>query len=531
MNRLRVATSIVLVILVITVFSLVWLALLQGPLEFHTTKVCQLTGEDDRERPGKQTGIQLSGVPAGITGSDLGFPFEHAGKLRLLFGDTREIDPDLCEPAVCGTSGNPKPGVPEGTETVEDAAAWDRLTRFRDGADSIASTPLNIDPDQCLPLTFQMDDPEIRPVRGNAGLVLKYDILPKFHAVMLNGKHLGRFETPVSGFSDGRSMYAFFTVRDRPPGCGQPDGCALGDEDPGGQAKLAKSDDDGRTFTEVSTVSRGKFQWPVPVVTDAGTVIGIPSHLTGRVVLIWGTGREVYAQFRHSYPYLAVAPLHTVESMDSWRYYEAIGADGKPVWGDQEPKAQPLPPFGQPSARYRIWNWLTGRSFLPREPPYHKCLGEFSVGYIPEWQKWVMLYACSDDEKKGYNEANTRGIHLRTADAPWGPWSPPQRAFDPEEGYCRFMHHQDKSPCTPNPGDKGVVDTDFVDTDTGKLQYGGEYAPFLIPRYTKVDRHQTVLYFVMSTWNPYQSVLMRTRVSPPRPWDFRARWHYITQGF
>jgi len=71
MTILRVAASIVLAI----ILWLLWLALLQGPLEFHTTKVCQLTGEEDRERPGKQTGIQLSGVSAGIMGSDLGIPF------------------------------------------------------------------------------------------------------------------------------------------------------------------------------------------------------------------------------------------------------------------------------------------------------------------------------------------------------------------------------------------------------------------------------------------------------------------------
>jgi len=110
------------------------------------------------------------------------------------------------------------PGVREGSKTVQGNEAWNRLTRFRDGADSIAWVPLNSDPENCLPLTFEMDDPD--------------DMGPKFHAITLNGKHLGRFETPVSGFSDGRIMYAFFTVRDRPPGCVQQDitdGCALGD--------------------------------------------------------------------------------------------------------------------------------------------------------------------------------------------------------------------------------------------------------------------------------------------------------------
>jgi Domain of unknown function (DUF4185) len=506
--RLIVATSVVAVALLASL----WLALLQGPLEFRTVKVCQLTGQEDRERPGNPTGIKLSSaVPdAGITGSDLGFPFEYNGELRLLFGDTREVHPDLCEPGVCGTPKDqiPKFGVPPGTPRVESQAEWDRLTRHRDGADSIAWAPLNRDPEKCLPLTFEIDEPD--------------DIGPRFHAVTLDGKHLGRLETPVSGFSDGQLLYAFFTVRDRPSGCLQqdiPDGCALGDKEPGGQSKLAMSTDGGRTFKSICVgaqdcaVSKKKFQWPVPLVARARDIPGLPPDLTQHVVLIWGSGRLEGEEFRHSYPYLAVAPLPLVGIIGSWRYFAGLGADGKPKWSEHETEARRLPPFGsQPPL---------GLDPV-RLPPYHKCLGEFSVGYIQEWQKWVMLYACGGGD--GYNRENRRGVHLRTADAPWGPWSPPQLVFNPEDGYCHFMHHQ--SSCAPNPGDKG-----FVDLMAGKLQYGGEYAPFLMPGYTKVDGDTTSLYFVMSTWNPYQVVLMRTRVRPPRWWDLPARWDYVRRGF
>jgi hypothetical protein len=49
--------------------------------------------------------------------------------------------------------------------------------------------------------------------------------------------------------------------------------------------------------------------------------------------------------------------------------------------------------------------------------------------------------------------------------------------------------------------------------------FGGEYAPYLIARYTKVDADRTTLYWVMSTWNPYQVVLMKTEVRAPRVWE------------
>ena len=50
--------------------------------------------------------------------------------------------------------------------------------------------------------------------------------------------------------------------------------------------------------------------------------------------------------------------------------------------------------------------------------------------------------------------------------------------------------------------------------DTAERAWGGEYAPFLLPsRYIKTDATGTTFYFEMSTWDPYQVVLMRTHLS------------------
>jgi len=40
--------------------------------------------------------------------------------------------------------------------------------------------------------------------------------------------------------------------------------------------------------------------------------------------------------------------------------------------------------------------------------------------------------------------------------------------------------------------------------------WGGEYGPYLIARFFTGDERQTTIYFVMSTWNPYNVVLMRS---------------------
>jgi len=41
-------------------------------------------------------------------------------------------------------------------------------------------------------------------------------------------------------------------------------------------------------------------------------------------------------------------------------------------------------------------------------------------------------------------------------------------------------------------------------------QWGGEYGSYIMARYTTGDADGRRIYYVMSTWNPYQVVVMRT---------------------
>jgi hypothetical protein len=44
-------------------------------------------------------------------------------------------------------------------------------------------------------------------------------------------------------------------------------------------------------------------------------------------------------------------------------------------------------------------------------------------------------------------------------------------------------------------------------------EYGDVYGPYQITRYSTGKANEVCdLYYTMSTWNPYQSVLMRTRI-------------------
>jgi hypothetical protein len=64
----------------------------------------------------------------------------------------------------------------------------------------------------------------------------------------------------------------------------------------------------------------------------------------------------------------------------------------------------------------------------------------------------------------------------------------------------------------PNPAEESVRD---VSTAINRRAWGGEYAPYLLPsRYVKATAAQSSFYFALSTWNPYQVVLMRTEIKP-----------------
>ncbi len=77
--------------------------------------------------------------------------------------------------------------------------------------------------------------------------------------------------------------------------------------------------------------------------------------------------------------------------------------------------------------------------------------------------------------------------------------------FDPnvDGGYCHFMHAAGNANCDvvsdPNRGD----------------EYGGEYGPYIIPSLTTGSTGRTTIYYLLSTWNPYEAHLMRATLRVP----------------
>mgnify|MGYP001450284763 FL=1 len=77
--------------------------------------------------------------------------------------------------------------------------------------------------------------------------------------------------------------------------------------------------------------------------------------------------------------------------------------------------------------------------------------------------------------------------------------------FEPwrDGGYARFMHALNM----PNANLAGPV---INPAPPAVEQWGGEYAPYMVERFLRYRDGELVIYYLMSTWNPYVVVLMRT---------------------
>ncbi|HET6610555.1 MAG TPA: DUF4185 domain-containing protein [Kofleriaceae bacterium] len=183
----------------------------------------------------------------------------------------------------------------------------------------------------------------------------------------------------------------------------------------------------------------------VSVVVDDGTA------------WIFGSGA-----YRKSPVYLARVPLSQIADRDAWRYWPAFSA------GEQT--AEPIMPI--------------------------PCVGELSVRRHPALGIWLMAYNCGEP----------RGIHLRTAPAPEGPWSEPLLVYTPEMGYEHFIH-----------ANESVVGHDDGLSDRGREnEWGGEYGPYLVPEWFSSPAPGVfAIVYLMSSWNPYQAHLMRTYLARP----------------
>jgi hypothetical protein len=307
------------------------------------------------------------------------------------------------------------------------------------GGDAIAYTT-DTTPEDGLELTFLHDDIGYKPVK-------------------IPGISQGGFEVPMEGVSVGGKMYIYHTT----DSMGVTEMFKEGEQPTMGRSVVAVSDDDGDTFTYLYDFSTKHFINVSIVETDEADLNSYFPQDSGKVLVIFGSGL-----YRRSDVRLAFQPSDQIKSHASIRYFAGLDSSGKPILSANEDDAQAL--FYQP------------------------VVGELSVTYNSFINKWIMLYNSF--------LPTSRGINIRVADKPWGPWSENQVIFEPwkDNGYCHFMH-------AGSPHEK----CDEVSDPNREKEYGGEYGPYQFDNLAigNSSTATTTIYFTMSTWNPYTVVLMK----------------------
>jgi hypothetical protein len=281
-------------------------------------------------------------------------------------------------------------------------------------------------------------------------------------------------ETPVAGFSEGGRMYVIFAtdnfLSNPPAGTSSPNGGAT-------RTVVAASDDSAKTFRYLYNFS-----------TAPGARFIFAAIAAGHDGFIYFWGAQGDTLYRKSPPFLARKPAGSMSDSTAIEYLHGLNPDGSPVFTKGEANAVPL-----------FHDSLPGPGGTMKVAD---CVGEIGVEWNRYVQSWIMLYNSSNN-----SASNPRGIYMRYSPQPWGPWSPPQTIFNPtrDAGLCHFIHRA-VTPTEPA--------CDSLSGANRLADGGGDYSPYFVSRFTTGDsvQRKSTFYFVMSTWNPYEVVLMSASI-------------------
>jgi len=297
---------------------------------------------------------------------------------------------------------------------------------------------------------------EAGPRRGLPGV--------RFHGSPLKlvggGATMREYDVPLDAFSTGGELYGFFSSNH------------FSRRRVMGRSVLARAEDPVLVIDPESR--RAPVRFRVLGTFSDRHFINVSTQFVGEDLLIWGSG-----PYRASEPRLAkldgeaLARLATARDTGHLdvRYWDGSG------WSLREDDAAPL--------------------FSPA------ALGELSVRWVPAAGAYLMLAGAGPEDPIG------PAITLRVAKNPWGPWSPRLRLLD---WITTGMSHDDPFTRFIKAAGEGdpVGDRIFPGQADGT---GAAYAPYLFD--ARSDGAELVLRYTLSTWNPYQVVLMRHRLRWP----------------
>lgn len=237
-------------------------------------------------------------------------------------------------------------------------------------------------------------------------------------------------------------------------------------------------------------------------------------------VFVWGRPQfgGIGTEGRDAQLYLLWVPMprRDADSHFDWKpqFFAGLDERGRPKFSAREVDAQPLDldaskPGEQPEEERDI-------------------VGQMGVSWVPSLKHYVMFYGGEvspmfaqpifrDDIDKVRHDP-LGSLFVRFAEHPWGPWTAPRPLLvagnwsnDAEAieqyGPGGILAHDN---CRGN--DCARYDPAYR-LDVGNNNNGVLYGANIVDVWTTAHDGQTDLYWFVSTWNPYQVVLMKTSLS------------------
>lgn len=282
-------------------------------------------------------------------------------------------------------------------------------------------------------------------------------------------------------------------------------------------------------------------------------------------LLIWGRNSFVESSGAQALPFLSYVPLDELRREPSeivWRprFFAGFDSSGNPAWSERESDAQPI--YG---GQARVVRSGTDAPQLEWSEPEFDVVAQMSLSWVEPLSRWVMLYGgdlpafmvLDPKTFKTRDPVNLQwaqgAIHLRVAEHPWGDWSSAMPVLTRQRGAAYLACGASGPDALPGcVRDRAwwsrplTLASQLVSKATharfgeiaGSCLFGeaaraiqdslsGDpigrlYAPNILEEWTEDvtepparerGERSAELYWNVSTWNPYQVVLIKTQLT------------------
>jgi hypothetical protein len=527
-----------------------------GPSPGRTTVLGPFTGHYAKLDPANVKPLLIA-----YYGTDLGWTYEHEGKLQILFGDTAANEAGDAIQASTGSA------YDDGFGSI-DLAAWRDPARIRPGKVPLIRLGQN-------PGTTEM-------------------------AAIDPGMPLEQFKTPLGGFSNGTQEFGVFYTS-KPVGCRVDADCPGGLTCDTGLGFAGERYDvpKGITFACARTTpgctantmvdaagapvadsgfcsDRSSSVWTASDVGRVSAVavtqrIGIRSASDPRLygnTRNWVTNKFANVALRTAQDF--VPQRGSGRAHQDYRTASGEGANRRVfLWG--RPGFVGVRARGRPLGLYFAYADLPQGADFSWHPQYysgtdergvpqfsaserdaiavdldatqagiqteevHDVVDQASIAWVERLGKWVMFYGGGMGRlpmppvlpRCGLLELFTGAecadavtgngaMRMRTADDPWGPWSPPQDLIAGGDPAARPLADQYAAGGVlyhPECQERRCV-TATHSPQLLKDEYGFLYGANIIEQWIKPAGKGVDVIWNASTWDPYRIILLRTRINP-----------------